>query len=224
VSFPVPSLDDRRFQDLVDEAKRMIPQFLPEWTNHNVSDPGVALIELFAWMTDLTLYRLNQLPDRLYAAFLDLVGISPFPAAAAQVPLTFWFSTVPEEPVVVPTGSEVASIGDDPIVFTTLHDLVVHQPMLRYALTVPATGGEPDEARSVDVLQDLELPNESVALRQVHVEPRQPRRRFLSRLSRSPERQCVALGRRCAGRGNRCRPREPAGEVGGLVGGGLDSL
>lgn len=164
MSFPVPSLDDRRFQDLVDEAKRMIPQFLPEWTNHNVSDPGVALIELFAWMTDLTLYRLNQLPDRLYAAFLDLVGISPFPAAAAQVPLTFWFSTVPEEPVVVPTGSEVASIGDDPIVFTTLHDLVVHQPMLRYALTVPATGGEPDEARSVDVLQDLELPNESVAL------------------------------------------------------------
>jgi len=164
VSFPIPSLDDRRFQDLVDEAKRLIPQFLPEWTNHNVSDPGVTLIELFAWMTDLTLYRLNRLPDRLYSAFLDLVGISPFPASPATVPITFWFSTVPEEVVVVPAGSEVATIGEDPIVFATLHDLVVYQPELRFALTAPATGGEPDEGRCVDVLQDLQLPNESVAL------------------------------------------------------------
>ena len=48
-----PILDDRQFQDLVDEAKKRIPQFCPEWTDHNVSDPGVTLIELFAWMTDL---------------------------------------------------------------------------------------------------------------------------------------------------------------------------
>lgn len=91
MSFPIPNLDDRRFQDLVDEAKRMIPNFLPEWTNHNVSDPGVALIELFAWMTELTLYRLNRVPDRLYTSFLDLVGISPYPAEAATVPVSFIF-------------------------------------------------------------------------------------------------------------------------------------
>ena len=53
-----PRLDDRRFQDIVDEAKSRIPRYCPEWTDHNVSDPGVALIELFAWMTDLLLYRL----------------------------------------------------------------------------------------------------------------------------------------------------------------------
>ena len=61
-------LDDRRFQDIVDQAKRLIPQYCPEWTDHNVSDPGVALIELFAWMTDLLLYRVNQVPDKMYTS------------------------------------------------------------------------------------------------------------------------------------------------------------
>ena len=52
MALPVPNLDDRRFQDLVDDAKRLVQQRCPEWTDHNVSDPGVTLIELFAWMTD----------------------------------------------------------------------------------------------------------------------------------------------------------------------------
>ena len=52
MALPVPSLDDRRFQDLVDDAKRLVQQRCPEWTDHNVSDPGVTLIETFAWMTD----------------------------------------------------------------------------------------------------------------------------------------------------------------------------
>ena len=74
-----PNLDDRTFQDIVDEAKRLIPRLRPEWTNHNVSDPGVALIELFAWMTEMMLFRLNQVPDRLYSHMLNLVGFEPFP-------------------------------------------------------------------------------------------------------------------------------------------------
>lgn len=158
MSFPRPDLDDRRFQDLVDEAKRMIPRFLPEWTNHNVSDPGVALIELFAWMTELTLYRLNRVPDRIYTSFLDLVGISPYPAAAARADVTFTFSTVPDEAVLVPAGSEVSTSGDDPIVFATTADLLVTQPDRMFAWTAPSDGrGEPDEARYRDVQQDLIL-------------------------------------------------------------------
>ena len=163
MSFPRPDLDDRRFQDLVDEAKRMIPRFLPEWTNHNVSDPGVTLIELFAWMTELTLYRLNRVPDRLYASFLDLVGISPYPASAASVDVTFMFSTVPDEKVLVPAGSEVSTAGDDPVVFATMRDLEVAQPNLVYAWTAPSNGfEEPDEGRIRDVSQDLALDNEVV--------------------------------------------------------------
>ena len=90
MSLPVTNLDDRKFQDLVDEAKRMIPQLCPEWTNHNLSDPGVALIELFAWMTETMLYRLNQAPDVFYTRMLNLLGFEQFPAAAARVDLTFW--------------------------------------------------------------------------------------------------------------------------------------
>ena len=58
---PEPILDDLRFQkDLVDEARRRIIRYCPEWTDYNLSDPGITLIELFAWMTEQLTYRLNQ--------------------------------------------------------------------------------------------------------------------------------------------------------------------
>ena len=79
---PTPNLDDRRFQDLVDDAKRMVQQRCPEWTDHNVSDPGVTLIETFAFMADQLLYRLNRVPDRLYVTFLDLLGVTLHPPTA----------------------------------------------------------------------------------------------------------------------------------------------
>ena len=70
MALPAPNLDDRRFQDLVDDAKRLLQQRCKGWTDHNVSDPGVTLIELFAWMTDQLLYRLNRVPDRMFLTFL----------------------------------------------------------------------------------------------------------------------------------------------------------
>ena len=76
---PAPNLDDRRFQDLVDDAKRLVQQRCPEWTDHNVSDPGVTLIEAFAQMVDQLIYRLNRVPDRNYIKFRDLIGVEhPF--------------------------------------------------------------------------------------------------------------------------------------------------
>ena len=92
MALPVPNLDDRRFQDLVDDAKRLVQQRCPEWTDHNVSDPGVTLIELFAWMTDQVVYRLNRVPDRNYVKFLELIGVSLFPPTAARTQVTFWLS------------------------------------------------------------------------------------------------------------------------------------
>src|SRR6202049_2686177 len=87
-----PQLDDRRPQDIVDEAKTRIPRYCPEWTDHNVSDPGVTLIELFAWMTDIVLYRLNKVPDRDYLTFLELIGARPHPEVPASAELTFWLA------------------------------------------------------------------------------------------------------------------------------------
>ncbi|MEX2504035.1 MAG: putative baseplate assembly protein [Egicoccus sp.] len=135
MSIPVPNLDDRRFQDLVDEAKRMIPSLTPEWTNHNVSDPGVALIELFAWMSEQVIYRLNQVPERLYIDFLNLLGTTPFAASAAQVRLTFWLAGVTDEPVIVPAGTEVTTADGAGVVFATTDELRIIQPNLDAALT-----------------------------------------------------------------------------------------
>ena len=64
----------------------MVQQRCPEWTDHNVSDPGVTLIETFAYMIDQLLYRLNRVPDRLYLKFLDLHRRPPAPADARPGP------------------------------------------------------------------------------------------------------------------------------------------
>jgi Baseplate J-like protein len=80
----VPTLDDRRYQDLLDEALARIPISTPEWTNFNKSDPGVTLIEVFAFMTENLLYRSNQIPERNRRKFLSLLGIPLQTANSAQ--------------------------------------------------------------------------------------------------------------------------------------------
>jgi predicted phage baseplate assembly protein len=120
-----PNLDDRRFQDLVDDAKRLVQQRTQRWTDHNVSDPGVTLIEAFAWMTDQLLYRLNRVPDRNYVKFLELIGVHLYPPAAAHAQVTFWLSAPLPSTVTIPAGTEVATVrtGEQlPIVFSTTED------------------------------------------------------------------------------------------------------
>ena len=158
MSLPVTNLDDRRFQDIVDEAKRLIPSYCPEWTNHNVSDPGVALIELFAWMTEMTIFRLNQVPDAFYTHMLNLIGFEPFPATAARADLTFWLVGPVPHPVAVPAGTQVATTGQIGAsrVFTTLDDLLISQPELTASLTSSA----PDSF--ADVWDDLRIEHASV--------------------------------------------------------------
>jgi predicted phage baseplate assembly protein len=153
MSLPAPNLDDRRFQDIVDEAKRRITQYCPEWTDHNVSDPGVALIELFAWMTEMILYRLNQVPDRLYVKFLELVGIELASASPARTDLLFTLAAPPEQPIRVPAGTQVGTVrarDEDQIVFMTDRDLLLVNPTLRSCQS--RTGG-----RFVDHTDELGL-------------------------------------------------------------------
>ena len=69
----LPNLDDRRYADLVEEARALIPSYAPEWTNHNPSDPGITLVELFAYLTELLLYRVNRVTDDNKRAFLKLI-------------------------------------------------------------------------------------------------------------------------------------------------------
>lgn len=85
---PLPNLDTRRWADLVDEGRALIPRYAPDWTDHNVHDPGITLMELLAYLVEQDIYRVNQVPDRHRAKFLALLGITPEPPRPAETVLT----------------------------------------------------------------------------------------------------------------------------------------
>lgn len=155
MALPSPNLDDRRFQQLVDEAKRYVQQRAPEWTDHNVSDPGVTLIETFAYLVDQLLYRLNRVPDKNYTAFLDLLGIRLFPPAAAGADVDFWLSAPQPDTVALPAGTEVTSArgesgeSDEAVVFATTDELRIMPSELTRLVTAPRTGEQTDRTREI---------------------------------------------------------------------------
>src|SRR5262249_13791604 len=104
---PPPTLDARQYQDLLAEALARIPVHNPEWTNFNHSDPGVTLIEIFAFLTESLLYRANQIPDRNRRKFLSLLGIPLQPATSARGIVTFTNERGPLEAFTLNTGVEV---------------------------------------------------------------------------------------------------------------------
>lgn len=71
---PLPDLDDKTFDELVEEARASISQLYPGWTDYNPSDPGITLLELFAWLTEIVIYRVGRIPDSSHEAFLKLLA------------------------------------------------------------------------------------------------------------------------------------------------------
>jgi predicted phage baseplate assembly protein len=129
MSLPEVTLDDRTFQDLVNEARRRIHQRCPEWTDQNVSDPGITLIEQFAWMTEATIYRLNRIPEKLHVALLQLLGIKLAEPVAAKTDLRFTLSAPPTDPLFIPAGdTEVGTrrtANEEAVVFQTDEDVTI---------------------------------------------------------------------------------------------------
>ena len=139
---PTPVLDDRSFQSIVDEAKKRIPQYCEEWTDHNVSDPGITLVELFAWMTEMVMYRMNQVPDLHYVKLMEMLGVTLKGPVPAEAPVSFWLTAPQENPVLLPAGTEVASTQTEterPIIFTTDEDFRILPPELTHVTSNVAT-------------------------------------------------------------------------------------
>ena len=124
-----PNLDDRRFEDLVEEGRRRIAQSCPEWTDLSASDPGIVLLEAFAYLTDILLYRLNRLPEKAYITFLRMIGVRLYPPAAAGVTLRFRLTRAQNRPVEIPKGTRVttgrSATGAEPPVFATTEAVTV---------------------------------------------------------------------------------------------------
>ncbi len=139
---PSPNLDDRTYQDIMSEAKRLIPRYCPEWTNYNPTDPGMTLLELFAWMTEMTIYRINKVPEKTYLALLDMMGLSPTPPQAARAILQFAPVEGYSKPIRVRKGLQVSVGGSgdgQPIIFETEKDLTVNPNSL--AACIATSGG-----------------------------------------------------------------------------------
>jgi len=131
-----PNLDDRVWADLVDEARGLIPKYAPQWTDHGPSDIGITLVELFAWLVEGLTYRLNQVPDKNYLAFLNLLGITRDPPEPARAFLTF--SATPN-PVNVPKGTQAQTAGSEtdlPVIFETDQAVLILPINLRVAVQI----------------------------------------------------------------------------------------
>ncbi|MFF0152866.1 putative baseplate assembly protein [Micromonospora sp. NPDC005203] len=122
MTLPVPHLDDRGFLDLVTEARERIRQSCPAWTDLSAHDPGMALVEAFAHLTEVMIYRLNQLPDKAYVSFLNLLGVTRHAPTAAWADVRFTRSGSDRAAIRIPAGLRVAAArGADPrpVVFVT---------------------------------------------------------------------------------------------------------
>jgi predicted phage baseplate assembly protein len=110
MALPIPDLDDKRYADLVREGVARIPVAAPLWTDHNASDPGVTLLELFAWLAEMQIYGLNFLRPEHHRKFLRLLGIRPRPATPATVAVTF--ASASGWQGLIPAGTELATEAD----------------------------------------------------------------------------------------------------------------
>lgn len=145
-----PILDDRRFDDLVEELLARIPAHTPEWTHPRQGDPGRTMIELFAWLADTLLYRANLIPERQRLVFLKLLGQQLRPAVPARtvVSLSYAQDGVLEATTIAPHGRIKG-----PVPFETLGETTV-LPVSAEAYYKRALD-EREAARMGEVLQGL---------------------------------------------------------------------
>jgi predicted phage baseplate assembly protein len=136
---PLPQLDDLRWSQLVDEGRALVPLYAPDWTDHNASDPGITLIELFAWLAEAQGFQLDQIPAHHRLKFLSLVGITPAPPRPASTVLRFGLPAG-SPPVLLPAGAEAAAAAAAAIRYRTLAPIEVVATRLHSITSVTPAG------------------------------------------------------------------------------------
>jgi hypothetical protein len=124
----VPNLDDRRWADLVEEARSLIPRLAPAWTDHNVHDPGITFVELFAWLAEMQIYRLNRVGARHREAFARLAGIERRLRKPARVEIDVEGNLL--EGTFLPAGTQLSPLEGAELVFETERDQWLTQSRL----------------------------------------------------------------------------------------------
>jgi hypothetical protein len=118
---PVPNLDTIAFDALVEQGRALIPRYAPRWTDHNLHDPGITLLDLLAWVVDQQVYRIGFVGEAHLRAFAALLGVQPQPAQPAHGLL--W------PPAILPPGGQALPAGT--------RAWPVHQPELIFTTAAP---------------------------------------------------------------------------------------
>lgn len=146
-----PRLDDRSFDDLVEDLIARIPAHTPEWTNPRLGDPGRTLLELFAWLGDALLYRANLIPERQRLVFLKLLGERLRPARPATTLVSLAFAQPTElDALTLAAGAQVKG----PLPFETLAETTVVPVVAEAYIKEPLD--EAAQQRMAEVLAGLQ--------------------------------------------------------------------
>lgn len=142
---PPPQIDTRSWRELMDEALRRNAVHTPEWTNLSDADPGVTLLQLFAFMSESIIYRTNNIPDRNRRAFLRLLGLGLRPPGVARGLVAFEKSGGLIEATTIAKG---ASLTAGPAQFSLTSGLDVLPVSATVFYKRPLSGAALDEARA----------------------------------------------------------------------------
>ena len=136
---PQPKLDDKTFDLLVTESVKLIPRYTPEWTDHNRHDPGLTIVELFAWLTEMQQFYLDHIAPQSHLKFLKLLGTKPSAAVPAQTEINFQPAVTSHA---IPRGTKLTNteLVTDQIIFETESSLLVVPVKLKRVLSATARG------------------------------------------------------------------------------------
>lgn len=141
MTIDIPELDDKSYEELVEEAKKRLPAYADGWTDHNPSDPGITLLELFAHLTDTYMYQLDTVTDEHRRKYLQLMGETQRPPESASIRLSL---SLPDGggSARIPAGTKLAVIGesDSRNIFETTDDVVLMDASIEKVLTDHSEG------------------------------------------------------------------------------------
>ncbi len=153
MTLPIPNLDNRTYEQLLEEARKLIPNYAPEWTNHNPADPGITLVELFAWLAEIAGYRINLVTEEHRLKYLKIMGIRPQGTLPAIADLSF----EAEGPSHLEKGTGfLAEKSGESIDFELLEDInVVPFQLEKIIINEMASASAPDSALSSSQVRQL---------------------------------------------------------------------
>jgi len=152
----IPDLDDKTFEKLVEEARSLISRYAPQWTDHNLHDPGITFIDLFAWLAEMQIYHLNRVTDTHYEKFLQLVGAPPLDAQPADVNITF--ENASEEKVIDAGKQMTTTIGLERIVFEAKEAVTLLPLTLKSVITMVDSESQIIDNTTANEKEDMYFP------------------------------------------------------------------